>query len=298
MWLRISLALLMAAPAAAAQEKRVLVLVVTAHAGDYLLGAGGTLAALIDQGHEVYVVQVTNDEKNSAGLGPAETQKANTEEGRQAARLLGARELLGLGHKAGELGQLSSTELREELFTLIRYFQPRILFIPDPYIHYDPDRDHFYVGKMAEEAWGYSGGGMFAPELARAGLSPYGAPEIYYYAAGRPYRPGEGGEGQARFRPVDIGSTFERKLRALLALKTTNRLYALQTQQRLREAGRSNAMPAVNEAATDALVRAFVEELAQTIGRKHGFRYGEEFNYVGVTGGLPEHILERAVPKP
>jgi LmbE family N-acetylglucosaminyl deacetylase len=103
-------------------------------------------------------VQVTNDEKNSRGWGPAETIQANTAEAKAAAHLLGAHELLFLGHKAGELGYISSTELREEMFGLIRYFKPRVIFIPDPYIHYDPHRDHFYTGKMAEEAWGYSGG--------------------------------------------------------------------------------------------------------------------------------------------
>src|SRR5919198_4802359 len=95
------MALLSAACPAADREA---VLAVTAHAGDYLVGAGGTLAWLIDQGREVTVVQVTNDEKNSDGLGPAQTQKANSEEGRKAASLLGAREVVHLGHKSGELG--------------------------------------------------------------------------------------------------------------------------------------------------------------------------------------------------
>jgi LmbE family N-acetylglucosaminyl deacetylase len=66
--------------------------------------------------------------------------------------------------------------MRNEIFILIRYFKPHALFIPDPCIHYDEDRDHFYTGKMAEEAWGYSGGGAFSRELARAGLPAYSAP--------------------------------------------------------------------------------------------------------------------------
>ncbi len=273
------------------------ILVITAHAEDYLIGAGGMLAGLIDQGREVTVIQVTNDEKNSDGLDPAETQKANREEGRQAARLLGAREVVGLGHKSGELGYISSTELRSEIFGLIRYFKPQVMVIPDPYIHYDENRDHFYVGKMAEEAWGYSGGGMFGPELERMGLQPYGAPEVYYYAIGRPYRPGEGGDEPARFRPVDISATFDRKLRAVLALRTTNRLYAAETRQRLADAGHPEPRLAqMNDNSINALVRAYLEELASTIGKKHGFWYGEEFNYVGVARGLPEHVLEKARP--
>ncbi|HYM11948.1 MAG TPA: PIG-L family deacetylase, partial [Bryobacterales bacterium] len=109
------------------------VLVVTAHAEDYLIGAGGTLAKLIGEGYTAHVVQVTNDEKNSEGLEPAETRKANVEEGDRAAKLLGVKEIVRLGHKSGELGYISSTELREEMFAMIRYFKPRIIIIPDPY---------------------------------------------------------------------------------------------------------------------------------------------------------------------
>jgi LmbE family N-acetylglucosaminyl deacetylase len=274
------------------------VLVITAHAGDYLIGAGGMLSGLIDQGHEVTVVQVTNDEKNSDGLEPAETQKANQEEGRSAATLLGVRELIWLGHKSGELGYISSTELRSEIFGLIRYFKPQVIVIPDPYIHYDENRDHFYVGKMAEEAWGYSGGETFGPELQRMGLQPYGAPEVYYYATGRPYRPGEGGDEPARFRPVNVTATFDRKLKAILALRTTNRLYATQTRQRLMDAGHLDPRLAnLDDNSINALVQAYLEELASTIGKKHGFRYGEEFNYVGVAQGLPEHVRDKVKPE-
>ena len=245
------------------------ILVITAHAGDYLSGAGGTLARMIQAGDETTIVQVTNDEKNSRGLGPAETEAANTVEARAAARLLGAREVIFLGHKGGELGYISSTELREEIFGLIRSLKPRIIFYPDPYIHYDSDRDHYYTGKMAEEAWGYSGGGTFAPELTRMGIGPYGAPEVYYYAVARPYRSGEGGDGGAQFRPVDVSATLARKLEAMAALKTS---------------------PETPSA-------AFLTSLAETIGKKHGFRYGEEFNHVGPHPGLPPHVAARAVPK-
>ena len=271
---RICLGLLVSLALAYGAEDAGGVLVVTAHAGDWLLGAGGTLAGMTAQGRPVVVVQVTNDEKDSVDLGPAETQKANRDEGRRAAQLVGAREVVGLGHKAGELGYISSTEIREELFGLIRYFKPRTIFIPDPYIHYDDDRDHFYAGKAAEEAWGYSGGGMFGPELIRMGLKPYGAPEVYYYAVSRPYRAGEGGDGGAAFRPVDISANFARKLDAILALRTANRAWA----------------------SDDAAVRRFVSELAEAIGRKHGFRYGEEFNHVAPVGGIPEHVLPHTRP--
>ncbi len=274
------------------------VLVVTAGSGDYIVGAGGTLAALALEGYQVDIAQFGNDEKVGAGLSPAEARWSNVEEARQAAEFLGFRDTIHLAHKSGELGYISSTEMRKQLFGLIRHFRPRKIFIPDPYVHYQADRDQYWVAKVAEEAWGYSGAATFAPELARMGLEPYSVPEVYYYVAGRPYGPGEGGEGNARFIGVDIGPTFPAKVTALQMLRTRNRVAAHQTRRRLEQAGRpADLLDPLDDAAAKRLAGAFAEELAQEIGRAHGVRYAEEFNYVGPSPLIPPHALERAVPK-
>jgi hypothetical protein len=46
------------------------------------------------------------------------------------------------------------------------------------------------------------------------------------------------------------------------------------------------------------LIRAYAEELAETIGRKHNFRYAEEFNYHGPGTPIPAHIREKTAPIP
>ncbi len=274
------------------------VLVVTAGSGDYVLGAGGTLATLALEGYQVHIVQLGNDEKAATGLSPAEARWSNVEEAKQAAEFLGFRDTVYLGHKSGELGQVSSTEMRKQLFGLIRHFRPRKIFIPDPYVHYQPDRDQYWVGAVAEEAWGYSGGATFSPDLARMGLGPYGVPEVYYYVAGRPYRPGEGGERNARLIAVDIGPMFPAKVTALQMLRTRNRMQALHARRRLARAGRpAEVLDPGDDVAAKRLAEAFVEELARAVGRKHGFRYAEEFNYVGPGPVIPPHALERAIPK-
>jgi LmbE family N-acetylglucosaminyl deacetylase len=178
--------------------------------------------------------------------------------------------------------------MRSQLFALIRRLRPQMIFIPDPYVHYQPDHDQYYVGKMAEEAWGYSGGSTFGNELERMGLRPYGAPEVYYYAE-RPYRSREGGEGNAKFLAVDIGSTMDLKCMAIELLLTRNRLYA----ERVKLPNPLDDLTVRN------LARSYAEELAETIGKKHGLRYAEEFNYVNMRSGngLPPHIREHAVPK-
>ena len=272
------------------------VLVITSTPGDYLMAAGGTLALMIDQGYTVNVVQIGNDEKNSVGMSPADTRIANKREGSNAARMLGVKEVFILEHKSGELGQVSINEIRNQIFGLVRTYKPRIIFHPDAWVHYQPDWDHYFTGRAAEE-FSYGSGEYVGHEFTKMGLAPAGASEVYYYAVNRPYRPGEGGHGGAAFRPVDITKSFERKVAVLQKLETANRRYAMQVKQRLELAGMpSRLLREINRGTMNGLMRAYVEELAETIGKKHNFSYGEEFNYYGPGARVPEHVTERARP--
>ena len=292
----IGLLALLTLPFVLSAQSQKSVLVITSTPGDYLMAAGGTLAGLIAQGHTVNVVQIGNDEKDSIGLSPADTRLANNRDGENAAKVLGVREVYILNHKSGELGQVSTNEIRNQLFGLIRHYKPQIIFHPDPWIHYEPDWDHFFTARAAEE-FSYGSGRYVGEEFTKMGLAPVGVRETYYYAANRPYRPGEGGHNAAKFRPVDITKSFNLKVAALEKLETANRRYAMHVQARLELAGKASPLLAVlNRATISALIRAYAEELAETIGQKHGFRYGEEFNYHGSGDAVPTHVRERAKP--
>ncbi len=272
------------------------VLVITSTPNDYLIAAGGTLALMIDQGYTVNVVQIGNDEKNSAGMTPADTRIANNREGANAARMLGIKEVFVLHHKSGELGQVSINEIRNQIFGLVRHYKPQIIFHPDPWVHYQPDWDNFFTARQAEE-FSYGNGQYVGHEFTKMGLPPVGVAEVYYYAVNRPYRPGEGGHNGAVLRPVDITKSFERKVIVLQQLETANRRYAMQVKQRLELAGRpSPLLLEINRGTIDGLMRAYVDELAGTIGKKHNFAYGEEFNYHGPGARIPEHVMEKAKP--
>lgn len=279
----------------AAQPQRS-VLVITPNGGDYLTAAGGTLALLIQQGYTVNVVQIGNDEKDSRGLSPADTRLANNRESEEAARMLGIREVFLLNHKSGEFGQVSTNEIRNQIFGLVRYYKPQIIFHPDPNIHYEPDWDHFFTARAAEE-FSYGSGQYVGAEFTKMGLPPAGVRETYYYAARRPYRPGEGGGPAAPFKAIDITKVFNLKAAALAQRETANRRYAEQVKQRLELAKRQSPLLAeLNRASINALIRAYAEELAESIGKKHGFRYGEEFNYHGPGTPVPPHVREKARP--
>ena len=274
--------------------------VVSAGGADYVRAVGGTVAKLVDEGYKVYVIQVGNDEKNSVGLGPAETRLASEGDAARAAKALGVTEVFSLNHKSGELGQVSSNELRNQMTVLIRTWRPQKLFFPDPYVHYVPEWDQFFTGRAAEET-NYSNSGSFLYEYARAGLKGYGVPETYYYAVGRPYRPGEGGHNGARMEAVDVTKWMARKRAAVAEFKTANRAYAEQTRARLEMAGRPlGALREVTDGAAAELAGAWVEELGTAVGRKYGFVFGEEFNYHGTAPGekrpLPGWVTERARP--
>jgi LmbE family N-acetylglucosaminyl deacetylase len=268
-----------ATPEAFSQTGERRILVVTASSGDYILGAGGTLAKRVREGWRVTVAQFGNEEKYSLGANQAQTRLANLSEGKAAAKLLGIGDLAYMDHKSGELGYVSSTEMRSQLFALIRHLKPRVIFLPDPYVHYQDDRDLHWTGKMAEEAWGYSNGAMFGNELERAGLPPHGAPIVYYYAPSRPYRRGEGGKGVAKFVAEDIAETLEHKLGALDLMTTRARVAASQAALRL---GRKQLL---DDTWAQRFMREYALELAETIGQKHQLRYAEEFNHVDVPGG-------------
>lgn len=287
--------LFLCAVVAYAQESPKTIVAISATGGDYIKGAGGTLARFIAEGFQVYVIQVGNDEKVSLNLGPAETRLANNADAIRAAKALGVTEVINLNNKSGELSQLSSNELRNQLSTLIRFFKPQKLFLPDPFIHYDPDWDQFWTARAAEET-NYSNSAVFLAELSRIGIKGHGVPETYYYSARRPYRPGEGGHNGARLEAIDISPTLSRKLAAAAELKTTNRAYAEHVRQRLAQAGKS----ATN--VDETVVTELLSELAQTIGAKHRFQHGEEFNYHGAPPGTRQPIApwlqERAKPLP
>ncbi len=261
------------------------VLVVTASMRDCILGAGGTLALMAREGRPVYIVVFGNEEKASVNLGPAETRLANNEEGERAAKLIGAREVINLGHKSGELGYLSSSELRNQVMALTRFYKPEILFFPDWYMHYLDDNDVYRVGRMAEES-PYGGGSLFLQEMTYLGRPGYSARQYYFYAPYRPYRAREGGEGQAVMKQIDISVSLAAKLNALAELKTSNQAWAMEMSRR---SGRSFE-PA-------DFAKAFATELAETVGKTHNLRYAEEFNHLRPVPGIPEHIAEHARKK-
>ncbi len=278
-----------------ATDKKV-VLVVTADAGDYILAAGGTIAAMIDDGAEAYLIRVTNDDKDSWNLTPEETARRTREESEKAAKILGFKEVESLGYRAGELGGVSPTELRDRILFYVRLYKPAVMFIPNPYAEYVEVLDRFYTGQAAEDARRAASLTNFQPPFSVVGLDTHVTPELYYYA--QPFDPRRReAESTATFTPqpkvVDISSAFDKKLRAAQALGTINYSMAMRIKARLESTNRKlPLLDEVDEESVNKLVEINVRKLAEIGAKDTEHRQAEEFQYAGVEYQIPAKYLE------
>jgi LmbE family N-acetylglucosaminyl deacetylase len=272
------------------------VLVITADASDYILAAGGAIAAMIEDGAAAYLIRTTNDEKDSWELSPEETARRYSDESEQAAKILGIQEVISLGYRAGELAAVSHTELRDRLMFYVRLYKPAVLFLPNPYAEYVEVVDRFYTGKAAEEAQRVAALENFQPPFSTVGLTTHIVGELYYYA--QPFDPRRREpEGTPTFVPqpktVGISTTFEKKLRAAQALYTANYSMTMHIKKRLDNTGRRlPLLETVNSESVNQLVEINLRKLAEIAARDTSYELAEEFHYAGVEYQIPSSYLK------
>lgn len=267
-------------------------MVVTADASDYILAAGGTIAGLSSGGAKVHLIRVTNDEKDSYDLPPEETALRNRDESVAAAHILGIQDVHSLGFKAGELGSVSFTGIRDRILFFIRRYRPSILFIPNPYAEYDRVLDRYYTGRAAEDAWHASALENFQPPFGEAGLKPHLAGEVYYYAQPLDPRRQEA-ESTPTFVPVpktvDVSQSMEKKIRAAQALKTIQMSLARRLKDRLESTGRRlPLLDALDESSLAKLVEENVRGLGRIAAQGSRYQFAEEFHYAGLEFRIPK----------
>lgn len=180
------------------------VLVITAHPDDAEFGAAGTVARWVREGKEVVYVVCTNGDKGTTdrNVKPYELARTREEEQRAAARVLGVRDVVFLGHPDQSLED--TPEFRKELVRVIRQFRPRIIVTSDPYRRYLWHRDHRITGQVTLDAvFPLARDHLAYPDLLHEGLEPHKVEEILFWAA-----------EDVNYR-VNITETFDLKAKAL-----------------------------------------------------------------------------------
>lgn len=184
------------------------VIAVGAHPDDVEIGCGGTLAKLIEQGHRVGIVDLTDGEPTPASPGP----DVRLAEAREAARALGVHERVTLPLSNRRL--FDSFEARVQLAKVFRRFRPKlVLGISDRTPLASPD--HWQARQITDA-------GVFYSRLTKWDehfdhLPPHRVPaQLYYPLSFYSFEPPRDGNTFV----VDVSSVFEKKLASIRAYQT------------------------------------------------------------------------------
>ncbi|MBF4509522.1 MAG: PIG-L family deacetylase [Aeromicrobium sp.] len=174
------------------------VVCIGAHPDDVEIGMGGTVAALVDSGADVLIVDLTDGEPTPFG-----THERRMVEAAEAAAVLGCRRVtLGLPNRV-----LADTpEARSACAEVLRLERPDVLFMPYPE---DAHPDHVAAARIAE-------GARFFAKLSKTAMAgePHFPRRAYRYMA-------------VHLRIVreptflgDISTTLDRKIQAVAAYRS------------------------------------------------------------------------------
>jgi LmbE family N-acetylglucosaminyl deacetylase len=185
--------------------------VIVAHPDDAEFVCAGTIARWVDEGHEVVYVLLTSGDKGSDDpeMTPERLAATREAEQREAARILGARDVIFMRRPDGELEP--NLELRREIVRVIRRLKPDVVVCQDPTVRwvdtqYINHPDHRAAGEATLAAvFPAARDRMNFPELLAEGLEPHKVREIYLAGA------------QTPDVAIDITEYLERKLESLRA---------------------------------------------------------------------------------
>jgi bacillithiol biosynthesis deacetylase BshB1 len=117
------------------------IVVVAPHPDDAELGMGGTIARLVEEGHSVLIVDMTDGEPTPKG-----STEIRAREAEAATRILGCERVnLGLPNRTVVHG----IDARHRLAAVLRAHRCEVLFAPHPD---DAHPDHIAVTRIAEDA--------------------------------------------------------------------------------------------------------------------------------------------------
>jgi N-acetylglucosamine malate deacetylase 1 len=172
-------------------------LVIAPHPDDEVLGVGGTMARLADEGSEVYVLVVT---KGGPPLFDEELVKSGRREAVSAHRLLGVKDTICLSFPACGLDMVAQSELNGQLDQILRDLRPEALYVPfNGDIHIDHQRvfTAALVASRPKNLWAPSAIYAYETLSETNWNAPYLTPSF------------------AANRFIDISAYLERKLEAM-----------------------------------------------------------------------------------
>jgi LmbE family N-acetylglucosaminyl deacetylase len=229
-----------------------IVAVFGSHPDDLDWSSGGTTAAWVRAGKQVYYVLTTSgesgeDHQRKLVLPAAEMAEIRETEQRLAANVLGVKEVVFLGLPDGRLE--ANLAFRDQIVNVLRRLKPHIVISLDPghwafdnFYLYHPDHRATALA-VYDAIYPAAGTSTYTPQ-PDLGLPPHKVREVYFSGSTQPnvY--------------VDVTATIERKIQAL----TSHRSQITKPQD----------------------TAAYVRELAARNGARFGCQYAECFRRMQV----------------
>lgn len=177
------------------------VLVFASHPDDAELSMGGTIAKLTGAGFKVGIIDLSKGE-----LGTRGSINTRKEEAEKASEILNLSVRENLGLKDGSLK--FNNEYLLIIISRIRKYRPKYIFAP-----YFNDRhpDHIGTSQLVKEAFFFSGLPKIVTDDNDKIQTPFRPKKLFYFMQ------------MYEFKPtfiVDISSTFETKMKSILAFDT------------------------------------------------------------------------------
>ena len=269
------------------------------HSDDIPIFAGGTVAKLIKEGYEGYLIRTSNDDHAGQGSTAGEVIFNNEKDNFEVAKALGISKVYDLGYRNHRMDNISIQELRGRLIFLFRMLKVDTIVCYDPWGHYEENPDHYITARAVESARWMAGSHHDYPEHLDAGVSPYAVKERYYFARGP----------QLVNRVVDITETVDQKVTSNQVIVTQgpggNSGAAL--KRRLDNEGKSlPILGDTDESANRNYIKHFVLDIDsqrlrgvpsdREIGKPFGLEWAERFHYIGPQPSkIEEYIEDNAV---
>ena len=133
------------------------ILCIQPHYDDNDIGAAGILSSLKQNGAEIIYLTVTDDLMGvvNIGLPKEEAAQALKRDQFSAGRIVGVKEQYWLGYP--DAGDYDYFAVRRDMLKYIRSIQPDLIFTVDPWLTYEPHRDHIQTGLAVSEAVLFAG---------------------------------------------------------------------------------------------------------------------------------------------
>ena len=260
------------------------------HCDDVPIFAAGTVLKLIDEGYTGVLITMSDDSMAGGGASIGEITLKNERDSQEAARRMGLKEAIFLNYPNHNMDSWPVAEMRARLVFLFRLLKVDTVLVYDPSALYERNPDHYVTARAVEWAAAIASSTWDYPEHFRAGLTPHGPRERYYFARGP----------QLVNRVVDVGPYIDQKVWVNMANVTQGPAgdQGAQLRQALAAKGRKLALLGdSDESANRAYTKQFALARDRVRGRAHGLEYAEYFHYVPPDeSGVNEYVAKNSVP--